>query len=92
MLNLLVDGLAVWRVASMFVNEEGPFGIFEKLREITGVEHDADGKAVSAPAYNPLVCVLCTSVWVAPVMLLMPAFVRRVFAVSAIACLLEQVE
>lgn len=90
MVDLLVSGLAVWRLAHMLVEENGPLDIFWRLREHTGVEVGVHGDLVG-PTWNPLSCVLCTSVWVAPLIIGLPPLVRRILAASAIACLLEKV-
>jgi len=45
--------LAVWRVTALLVHDEGPGGVFVRLRELS----DAVG--------GPLNCFWCTSVWVA---------------------------
>lgn len=90
MLDLLVDGLAVWRLSRMLVQETGPLGAFTRLREATGIEHDADGNIAVWPLSTPLGCVLCTSVWAAPLVLVLPRFVRRAFAVSGVAILIEK--
>jgi len=61
----------------MLVHEEGPFGIFERMR--------GDSFAIG----NPLVCVWCTSVWVALALLVLPQWVSRWFAISALAVILD---
>jgi len=72
----------------MLVKEQGPLGIFMRLRELTGIVHDDDGEFVSW-GYSPLVCVLCTSMWVALVLMVLPNWVKKVCAVSGIASLME---
>lgn len=47
--------LATWRVASLLVQEPGPYRVFARLRE-----HHRDNEIGAA-----LKCVWCTSVWVA---------------------------
>lgn len=87
--DLIVAGLATWRVSNMLINEYGPFGAFVAVREATGIEHDSIGTPNVVPANNLLSCVWCLSVWVAPVMILFPKL-ARVFAVSALAILAEK--
>ncbi len=57
--------LAVWRLTSLFVREDGPFDIFARLRRYFGVYYDNEsvmtGNNVMAEA---LICVWCFSVWV----------------------------
>lgn len=67
MLAVLIYGLATWRIASLFVNEPGPWDIFLKIREWTGIEHDDDKQKTIIPdrtAANLLACVWCCSLWV----------------------------
>jgi hypothetical protein len=66
-MEIIIFGLATWRISSLIVNEEGPFHIFEKLREKTGIQHDPDGNIEIVPSNlfaGILSCVWCCSVWV----------------------------
>lgn len=49
MLNLILLSLAAWRVTALLVYDDGPYGIFVRLRDAIG---------------GPLNCFWCTSVWV----------------------------
>ena len=64
MINLLL-GLAVWRITSFLVNEDGPFCIFVKFRHIIGIRYDKFskpyGKNIIAEGFT---CVWCLSVWI----------------------------
>lgn len=65
--NLLIYILAVWRIANMFVNEAGPGNILLKLRELIGIRHDDEGRAVEIPdnfMAQLFSCVWCFSIWV----------------------------
>lgn len=65
---IVLLGLATWRVSSLLVSEEGPFDVFLKLRKLTGIVHDDDGKPMVIPKTffaQLLSCVWCTSIWVA---------------------------
>lgn len=85
-------GLATWRLSHLLVYEVGPFGILVRLREMTGIVHDDAGHHQSWPSYAPLVCIWCTSLWVAPVLLLVWAYLPGlvyILALSGLACLIE---
>lgn len=65
----LVMGLSTWRLSSFLVNENGPWDIFVKVREVLGIQHDEDGDIISWSGvgnfFGPLLeCLWCTSVWV----------------------------
>ena len=49
---LLILSLAVWRLTKMFVNEVGPYKLFERLRN----------KIINYP-WSPVHCFKCTSIW-----------------------------
>lgn len=65
---LLIYALAVWRISSVFVNEDGPFDVFLKIRtRIAGIGYDEFGKMSMIPGNilaGILSCVWCCSVWV----------------------------
>lgn len=88
-MRLFEAGLACWRLTNMFTVEAGPDNIFSRLRQATGIEYDTDGNVVSYPPLNPLHCKLCTGVYMGLVTLLLPRFMQRALAVSAIAVFLD---
>lgn len=60
--------LAVWRISNLLVEEEGPFHVFQRIREMAGIVHDDTGVPSMIPDRffsNLLSCVWCTSMWVA---------------------------
>lgn len=65
--DILILGLATWRVTKFVVDEGGPWDIFAKIRHAVGVRYPEDpreepfGTNVIARA---LICPWCTSVWV----------------------------
>jgi len=62
-----VLALATWRISSLLVDEPGPFRIFIRIRELTGITHDDDDNPLMIPdgfLSELLSCVWCTSVWV----------------------------
>ena len=56
-LDLILFSLAVWRLSSLLVHEDGPFAIFRRFRE----ELERRGSELF---WALLQCVWCTSVWV----------------------------
>lgn len=88
--DLLIRGLATWRVAHMLVHEIGPYGIFTKVRQFAGIEHDSEGYPSVWSSRNVLSCVWCTSVWVGLVALFLPKWLVELLSLSAIACMLEE--
>lgn len=86
-MKFVIYGLACWRLSRMLTSEAGPYEMFVKLRVLTGIEHDAEGKAVSWREDGPwpLHCLCCTSVWVAAALLVAPSWVSRWLAISMIA-------
>lgn len=66
--NLLILGLAIWRIASLFVNETGPGKIFLKLRKGVGLVHDEQGQVYQIPDTffaGIFSCTWCLSPWIA---------------------------
>lgn len=61
-LDVLIVGLAAWRVASLLVHEDGPWSVFDRIRGRAGVYREGE---LSGPA-KLLSCVWCTSVWCVP--------------------------
>jgi hypothetical protein len=65
--DILVLGLATWRVTKLVIDEGGPWDAFAKIRHAVGVRFPEDpreepfGKNVVARA---LICSWCTSVWI----------------------------
>jgi hypothetical protein len=87
---LVVAGLATWRLSRMLLYEAGPSDIIVRARSIVGVSHDSNDTPVVWPSWLPFDCVNCMSVWVAPVVLLMPRWLRAVLALSGLAVMLEE--
>ena len=82
MMALVLATLAIWRLTSLLVYEDGPFNIFDRLRD-------------APPLQRLLGCFWCTSVWTAAVIVAMVrlTFVDRIIlwlAASAGAILIEE--
>lgn len=64
--DLLLLGLATWRLTSLLVNEDGPFDLFVKLRWLLGVRFDEQSQRQGTNMLaKGLLCIWCTSIWVA---------------------------
>lgn len=66
-ITVVLLGLSTWRISSMLCYEEGPFGIFVKIREMAGIEHNDLNTPVVYPDrfFGKLFeCIWCLSVWV----------------------------
>lgn len=97
---LIIYGLATWRIASVFVNEPGPFFLFRKLRELAGIRHDERGMMTVIPDSffaQILSCIWCSSLWIglffavfAYISPLMSLQFAMIFAFSTIAILIEK--
>lgn len=64
----LIFSLATWRLSSLLVNEAGPFDMFVKIRELTGIQHNEEKEPLVIPERffsSLLSCVWCCSVWAA---------------------------
>jgi hypothetical protein len=75
--HLLVMGLAVWRLASLFVHEEGPWNIFMRIRywvgerpgryvPTAGVKWSRQNNCINHFCRG-FICVGCSSVWYATI-------------------------
>lgn len=66
---LLIVGLAGWRLAFLLVTEDGPFDVFERLRRRVGVPPRGEPFAIDGAAglrhFVPqlFMCVFCMSFW-----------------------------
>lgn len=57
--------LAVWRLSSLFVHEDGPLEIFARLRDKIGVRYDEQSRPYgSNELAKVFTCVWCVSVWI----------------------------
>ena len=99
MAELITRGLAAWRLASMLVDEDGPGGVFARLRHRAGLQsvpvRAGDGWQTVTTAANPLAelfaCVWCMSVWTAALLAWRPLRpLRFSLAGSALAILLHE--
>lgn len=61
LLTALIVGLAGWRVANLFIFENGPFEIFSRFRKLIGI------RPGPIEGFLPTLfsCIYCLSVWTA---------------------------
>ncbi len=96
---LFILGLAVWRLTSMIVNEDGPFYLFERFRYKIGIRRSETGSQFGTNVIaEALSCVWCSSVWVSGFVLAMfvvtprlTLIVSLILTLSSIAILIEKV-
>ncbi len=86
MLDLLVQGLALARLLRLLTEEEGPWGIFEKLRAAVGIDEygNFDENRMLAKLFD---CYWCLGVWVGPAVFIVYKFVPSVVYILALAML-----
>lgn len=59
-LDVILVGLASWRMASLLVDEEGPGLIFEKIRDVVGANRPGEIEGFIPSVFS---CIYCMSVW-----------------------------
>lgn len=63
-LDIILLGLATWRVTSLLVWEDGPFEVFARLRYRLGVRYDEHSVAYGTNWFaKGVICPACASVW-----------------------------
>ena len=93
---LVVIGLATWRVSSLFANEEGPFQIFSHIRHALGEQYVNGQRIATTHVGKGLACQWCNTVWFAFIWILIilidPFFIyaAMIFAVSTLAIIVEE--
>ena len=102
MITLVETGLAAWRLSRLLVHEDGPYAVLARLRKAVGlravVRRGAHGEIVTERAAlttwaELFSCVWCMSLWAAALLSLpwrVVYWLRRVLAVAAIACILQE--
>lgn len=88
MTRFLVFSLAVWRLSSLLVKEEGPWHVFDRIRRRAGV-YNVGEMSVTAELLS---CVWCTSIHVSAALYAVRGafFVHYILAASALAILFEE--
>lgn len=96
--DFFILSLAVWRLTSFLVHEDGPFQVFLWIRHKAGIRYDE--RSVPYPTNElsrGLSCFWCTSVWVACVVALCYYLWQNIvvglavpFALSALAIVADE--
>jgi hypothetical protein len=60
LLDLILVGLATWRLSSLLVSEDGPFDVFVHVRRAVGAERPGELTGLA----TLFTCVWCMSVWI----------------------------
>ena len=64
-MEVIVLALATWRLSSLLTAEEGPFGVFTKVRHLIGVRYDEHGQPYGKNQLAAgVACLWCCSMWV----------------------------
>ena len=98
MFSFVLTALAVWRLSSLLVNEDGPGDILSKIRVLVGVEYDEYSRPYATNVLaGILTCVWCCSIWVSLIgsVLTNPRnfteYLRNALALSAGAIIIEEI-
>lgn len=88
---MIVCGLAAWRLASLFSREGGPFGVFTWIRKqiYRGTVYTGIVGAFFRTLHDGINCVYCSSVWFAVLVYFMPFWFSAILAISTISILIE---
>jgi len=95
MSDLIIKGLAAWRLAHLLMYESGPFDCLVSLRKSAGIEHDVEGNPISysdGVISKLLSCMFCASIWTAIAQFhpVCKRGITEVFAVSAVAIFVNE--
>lgn len=64
---LLILILATWRISSLLVSEDGPFGIFARLRDELSYNEFSQPSSFVSELFN---CLWCMSIWVGLILMI----------------------
>lgn len=98
--DVLVLALAVWRLASLLTYERGPFNLFERLRSVVNIRHNAHGRPEVWPESfwgELLTCVWCISPYIGALAVvlyfhygILVVWLALPFALSALAIMINK--
>ena len=82
---IVLGSLAVWRICSLLIYEDGPFTVFAWLRNAVGVKQDEYSRNYGETFLSKLLCcVWCMSMWVAlplSVLIVSPTISNRALSI-----------
>ena len=97
MIELLVLGLATWRLTSLLNAESGPYNILTRLRYLIGVRYNDHSEPYGKNQVAEMIlCTWCLSVWVGLILGITYYFWRDFwwvmvpFSLSAVAIVIER--
>jgi hypothetical protein len=88
----IINALAVWRLSSLIVREDGPLDVFYRVRRAAGAEDEGQLSNLA----KGLTCVWCVSVWIAIATIVLRLVFPKSFllliplALSAVAVLVDE--
>ncbi len=83
--NLFILGLGIWRISSLFVQEDGPFDVFLGIREKIGIAPGSPSAVPDTFLGGLFSCVWCMSAWVSGAVLIAYHYIPLAFVFPAIA-------
>ena len=65
-LDIILLGLATWRISSIIANEDGPYEVFSRFRVWAGEywNYTTNAREATTPWGKGIICLFCTSVWI----------------------------
>lgn len=95
---LLILSLAVWRLTSLLVREDGPWNVLARFRTAIGVHYDEYSKPYGTNMLaSALTCTWCASVWISAFAALFcetsqtfVGYVLTALALSALSILIDE--
>ena len=65
-LYFIILALATFRIGYLIADEDGPFGLLDKMRQVIGVKRDQMGENFGTNNFaTGVICVWCNSIWIA---------------------------
>lgn len=92
--NFLLACFGAYRLSRLLTIEDGPFELAYNLRIKTGIEYNDKNEVIAFPPWNPLYCIWCTSVYVAPIVFISWYYASAfwiILAISAVVGLIHSI-